>query len=162
MPITVLCPCQNEYRVKDELAGKRIKCPHCKQPVDVPMYDQPVPAAQSDPYDQYSQDSHGTAYAAGAAFGHQNPDDEYQLQPTGIENENPYQPPAQHDGYGPAPTKSHSSGVNGGAIMAGVGMMVGAVIWFVVGMAAGRIFFYPPILFIFGLVSFVKGLIGSE
>ena len=41
-------------------------------------------------------------------------------------------------------------------------MMLGAVVWFFVGMAAGYIYFYPPILFVMGLVSIVKGLGGEE
>lgn len=44
------------------------------------------------------------------------------------------------------------------AILSGAGMMVGAVVWFVVGYAAGRIFIYPPILFVIGAVALVKGL----
>ncbi|MBV8879989.1 MAG: hypothetical protein JO332_08505 [Planctomycetaceae bacterium] len=44
------------------------------------------------------------------------------------------------------------------AIWAGIGMMVGAVVWFVLGWMAGRIFFYPPILFVIGAVSVGKGL----
>jgi hypothetical protein len=44
------------------------------------------------------------------------------------------------------------------AIWGGVGMMVGAVVWFVVGWMAGRIFFYPPILFVIGLVALAKGI----
>jgi hypothetical protein len=36
--------------------------------------------------------------------------------------------------------------------------MLGATVWFVVGLAADRIFFYPPILFIIGLISVIKGL----
>ena len=44
------------------------------------------------------------------------------------------------------------------AIWGGVGMMVGAVVWFVVGWMAGRIFIYPPILFVLGLVALGKGL----
>jgi len=36
------------------------------------------------------------------------------------------------------------------AIWGGIGMMVGAVVWFVLGWMAGRIFFYPPILFVIG------------
>jgi uncharacterized membrane protein YvbJ len=34
----------------------------------------------------------------------------------------------------------------------GVAMMVVAVIWLVAGLAFGRFFFYPPILFVIGLV----------
>jgi len=48
------------------------------------------------------------------------------------------------------------------AIWAGIGMMVGAVVWFVVGWMAGRIFFYPPILFIIGLVSLGKGIMAPS
>lgn len=47
-----------------------------------------------------------------------------------------------------------------GSIVSGLLMMVGAVVWFVAGLAFDRIFFYPPILFIFGLIAFVKGLFG--
>ena len=43
-------------------------------------------------------------------------------------------------------------------ILSGAGMMVGAVVWFVAGWMAGRIFFYPPILFVIGIVALVKGL----
>lgn len=45
-----------------------------------------------------------------------------------------------------------------GTIFAGIGMIVGAIIWFVVGLAAGRIFFYPPVLFVLGIISLVKGI----
>ena len=38
--------------------------------------------------------------------------------------------------------------------------MVIAVVWFGLGLAGDRIFFYPPILFLFGLVAFVRGLLG--
>ena len=41
-------------------------------------------------------------------------------------------------------------------------MMVIAVVWFVGGLAADIIFFYPPVLFIVGLVAFFKGLAGGE
>jgi len=37
-----------------------------------------------------------------------------------------------------------------------------AAVWFVVGLPAGYIFFYPPILLIAGLISLVNGLFGSD
>lgn len=43
-------------------------------------------------------------------------------------------------------------------VAGGVMMMLIAVVWFVVGYAAGFIFYYPPILFIIGLFAFFKGL----
>ena len=35
MPIQVTCPCGQRLAVKDELAGKRVKCPKCKQPLAI-------------------------------------------------------------------------------------------------------------------------------
>jgi hypothetical protein len=37
MPILVSCPCGKHVRVKDELGGKRIKCPACAGVVQVPV-----------------------------------------------------------------------------------------------------------------------------
>ena len=39
--------------------------------------------------------------------------------------------------------------------------MVLAVVWFVAGWFCGYIFFYPPILFVIGLVTFFRGLAKS-
>jgi predicted DNA-binding protein (UPF0251 family) len=44
-------------------------------------------------------------------------------------------------------------------VLGGVLMMVIAAVWFIGGLAADRIFFYPPVLFIIGLVGLVKGII---
>jgi hypothetical protein len=59
-----------------------------------------------------------------------------------------------------------SSGGGFGSINAGTAggclMMVLAAVWFVVGIYAGWIFFYPPILFVFGLIAFFRGLMGME
>jgi hypothetical protein len=57
------------------------------------------------------------------------------------------------------PAKSWS--MSPGKIALGLLMMLGAVVWFVLGLAADRIFFYPPILFILGIASVVKGCLGQ-
>jgi DNA-directed RNA polymerase subunit RPC12/RpoP len=49
--------------------------------------------------------------------------------------------------------KALSWGVAGGGLM-----ILIAVVWFFVGLAAGYIFFYPPILFLIGLVGLLRGL----
>lgn len=43
-------------------------------------------------------------------------------------------------------------------IVLGVFMMLGAVAWFALGWAGGRVYFYPPILFVLGIVSLARGL----
>ncbi len=50
-----------------------------------------------------------------------------------------------------------SGGRTDGGVIIGILMMVGAVIWFVGGLAFDIIFFYPPILFVLGLVATIKG-----
>jgi hypothetical protein len=49
-----------------------------------------------------------------------------------------------------------------GKMWCGLAMMVGAIIWFFGALAVGVIFFYPPILFIIGLISFFTGLIDGD
>ncbi len=44
------------------------------------------------------------------------------------------------------------------AVLWGVGLMILSVVWFFGALAAGRIFFYPPILFIIGLFKVITGL----
>ena len=46
-----------------------------------------------------------------------------------------------------------------GKILSGIGMMVGSVVWFVVGLFMGIIFFYPPFLFIFGVIALITGIV---
>ncbi len=43
-------------------------------------------------------------------------------------------------------------------LMGGVIMLLIAIVWFVVGLAAGYVFYYPPILAIIGIYAIIKGL----
>jgi|WetSurMetagenome_2_1015567.scaffolds.fasta_scaffold54738_4 hypothetical protein len=52
---------------------------------------------------------------------------------------------------------AEKKGINAG-VLGGIVMIVIAVVWFVVGYAAGRIFYYPPILCIIGIYAVIKGL----
>lgn len=47
-------------------------------------------------------------------------------------------------------------------MMGGIVMMVLAAVWFIGGYAMGIIFFYPPVLFLFGLFAFAKGLFAGN
>ena len=44
-------------------------------------------------------------------------------------------------------------------VLGGLAMMAIAVVWFVIGWQAGYIYYYPPILFIIGLVGTIRGAI---
>ena len=58
-----------------------------------------------------------------------------------------------HGGFFGPEKRGISRGMIGGIIM-----MLIAAVWFFVGLAAGIIFFYPPILFLIGVFAFAKGL----
>lgn len=47
-------------------------------------------------------------------------------------------------------------------VLGGVAMITIAIVWFVVGYAAGYIFYYPPILLVIGVVAVIKGLVDGN
>jgi hypothetical protein len=47
-------------------------------------------------------------------------------------------------------------------ILAGALAIIGSVVWFIAGASADIIFFYPPILFILGLVTLIQGVVTSN
>jgi hypothetical protein len=53
---------------------------------------------------------------------------------------------------------TEKSGIKKG-MLGGVVMIAIAVVWFFGGLAAGYIFYYPPILFAIGIYALIKGLI---
>ena len=57
---------------------------------------------------------------------------------------------------------SEGSKATRGPVLIGILMMVGAFVWFFGGLAVGIIFYYPPVLFVLGLISFCKGMFGSS
>ncbi len=48
-----------------------------------------------------------------------------------------------------------------GSIAGGLGLMLGAALWFFGGLAGGYIYYFPPFAFLFGLFVFFKGLFGA-
>jgi hypothetical protein len=43
-------------------------------------------------------------------------------------------------------------------VLGGIAMIAVAVVWFVVGLLCGYVFFYPPILLVIGIFAVIKGL----
>ena len=69
----------------------------------------------------------------------------------------------------PSLTKSRKSSRRRGpilvvhpSIVTGVLMMVGALVWFVLGLMFGWIYFYPPVLFVLGIGAVLRGLRGEQ
>lgn len=47
-------------------------------------------------------------------------------------------------------------------VIGGLVVMLAAVAWFVAGLAAGVIFFYPPVMFVLGMITVVKGIASND
>jgi hypothetical protein len=162
MPVVIDCECGKKLRVADEQAGKRVRCPSCKGVVAVPPLSRPAslfPSGES-PKDEQPSSSRVTARKAAPA------DDLIPLQPDDLDFEKsrkrsrpPYR--VEHDYEDKEPTRRQSNQALG-SLLGGLAMMAGAVIWFVVGLAGGIIFFYPPILFCLGVAAFVRGMMGND
>ena len=161
--IEIVCTsCQRRLSVPGSAAGKKVKCP-CGTATAVTRAGAapPAPMPANDPFGMPADND---PFAA----------------PPGEFGENPYAASSE-GGYGiasapaymsaPKPRKKakrkkktlapSGAGLDMGQVLSGVGMMVGAVVWLVVGLMCGRFFIYPPILFIMGLGTMIKGFMSS-
>ncbi len=163
MPSSLTCSCGRVLRVKEGLAGKKARCPGCQAVLLIPE-DEP---AKVD--DEASNLLLGDSIA------------DRPREPARHEPDLPdpiqrplYQPPSK--ALGPAPAKKREPlygerraappvtfergwfGSTNAGMIGGMLMIVIAIVWFVVGLMAGFIFFYPPILLIIGVIAFLRGV----
>jgi hypothetical protein len=101
--------------------------------------------------------SGNTNFASGARFSPSNYNaNAYADQSVKQSSVNPYLAQAVQERYErPAREESYFDGT----VIGGVLMMLVAVVWFFGGLAAGYIFFYPPVMFVLGLIAVIKGLL---
>ncbi len=171
MPISLTCSCGRSLKARDEFAGRKVRCPDCKNVLEVPD-----PNAPKDPEDEIlnvllADDSPAGDEAPRAAVRAAPPPDERPVHPPPPRNPLPPPPPVrsvkkkQRDVQRSTPRVvfeegwfgSVNAGVVGGLLMMGI-----AAAWFFIALAAGRIFFYPPILFVIGFISMIKGATGRD
>ena len=174
MSIPVECACGRTLHLRSELAGKRVKCPNCGGVLN-------VPAPESDPEDDAANmllEDDGDSSP---------PPREQQVTARPPLPSAPIGPPASRPSYAqplgdpfdrasrPAkpvavakkPARERRSGVSfeegwfgslNAGMIGGMLMMLIALVWFFGALAVGIIFFYPPILFVIGIVAFLRGL----
>ena len=155
--------CERRLSVPANAAGKMVKCP-CGEQSAVPLSGS-APSA-NDPF--------GMPAGAGGNDTHANDTfGDYRNDPfdsAGSGNSEMASAPAYLTAPKPKPkpkkkknktgsSGSASAGFDYGQVFGGIAMMVGAVVWFVVGLFLGIIFFYPPILLIIGFVTMIKGFV---
>ncbi len=209
MPILVTCDCGTKLRAKDEQAGKKIRCPSCKEVMLVPTStSSAVSSSRRDPAeDEERPASRKLRY----------PDRE-DSEDAGDEDEKPRKKRKSSDKVQPTPQSSRyevdedededrsrrrkrrdeedededrprekrrsrkdlqlktnlndkylkktgnppqGNAFNAG-VFGGLAMMIIAVVWFVGGLMADILFYYPPVLFIIGLVATIKGAVDGN
>ncbi|MCI0638279.1 MAG: zinc-ribbon domain-containing protein, partial [Gemmataceae bacterium] len=146
----VLCPnCHERVQVPEEYFGKNEVCPKCQnaftaQAVELPVYSTDEIGAGLPPPGPVGKHS-----KKGLLQKHRLTDDEY----GDVDISLPARQP-------PAPILEGRM-VNAG-VMGGLALIIVAVAWFVIGLAAGVIFYYPPIMFVIGLMAMLKGAVSRN
>ncbi|HWG45643.1 MAG TPA: hypothetical protein VN688_22960 [Gemmataceae bacterium] len=186
MSIALTYPCGRAFHIKDELAGRKIRCPECKSILAVPAAEKEVdpedlmlevlPADEPDevlPADEPDEtparrSSRRAAIQAEAPVRRRSREDDDEAISTIRRRRDEDRPIKRRPklrredsrrgsgSFGSGGFGSINAGVAGGVLM-----ILIAVIWFIGGLAAGYIFFYPPILLVLGIIAIVKGLAGG-
>lgn len=188
MPITFTCTCGKMLRVKDELAGRKVRCPECTAAVAVPqsapawevVEDAPAPAiaaappplprAKAVPVQRFEIDDEDEERPRRRRRDEEDRDDDDRPRKRprdDNEEDDDDRPRKKKFRTGKEDRKQASSfGMEKGIIESGVAggalAMIGAVVWFVVGLMNDRLFWYPPVLFVVGMIAFIKGLMGHH
>jgi hypothetical protein len=159
MPISFPCGCGRTLRVKDELAGSKVRCPKCSSILTVPKPD-------------IEHDAANVSVVDVPTDAQKEPDrEELEMQAsTAITDQPLYRAPApvkkrrlaskrerKKESWRP-PLVFINAEVTGGLVI-----IVVAIAWFVGGLVwLNRIFFYPPVLLILGIAAIVKGFTAPE
>jgi hypothetical protein len=167
--ISVWCKCGKLLRVKDELAGRKVRCPECQGAVVVPPAVPTKSAAEADDAQVRTSvtGTPGKVKAKGPppledAAHNERPKAKPVARKTAQDADDEDEPPPRSIRKKSRSKSGYSGFAVSPSIVVGALMMLGAIVWFCAGMALDIIFFYPPIMFVLGLISFVKGLMGRE
>jgi glutaredoxin len=154
MPISFPCGCGRTLRVKDDLAGRNVRCPQCSSVLTVPNPDieydaADVPVADT-PSDAEKEPQRQEPEASAS---------------TSITDRPLYRAPVRMKKRrlrSKSERKKESRWLPmvfiNGEVAIGVVMIVAAIAWFVGGLLwLNRLFFYPPVLLILGIAAIYKG-----
>jgi hypothetical protein len=146
MSIPIRCDCGKSLKVKDEAAGRKVRCPGCGVVLPIPKPEIPKEADEQ-ALDYLLAEGPPPAKKSGAKdhFTEKAPP----IRPKAAPIEKKRSVPSIKKRYPREKRYSRDGGrmpfiVVNPSIITGVAMMGGAVIWFVAGLYANRVFFYPP------------------
>jgi hypothetical protein len=145
-------------QIKETLAGRKVRCPGCGDVLR-------VPDSSDEPVDETATD-HFTESPPEPATHQEAPPRERDREDEEMARA-PYRPSKRPRRYEEEPRRSPRIAFEEGwfgsmnsGIVGGLLMMLIAVVWFFVGLAFGYLFWYPPILFVIGVIALCKGVMG--
>lgn len=126
---TLDCACGRTLRFPENSSARKIRCPKCRAVQEIPALDGEIRIVE-------------------------------ELPPAPQVVRPPVRPrPAFRPAAAPRESSSLEGKIFRSGVLGGLAAMVVAVVWFVVGWHAGKIFIYPPILFVIGGGAAIKGLL---
>jgi hypothetical protein len=179
MTIAVQCPgCKCRLNAPATAAGKRVKCPKCPTVMLMPapepeadfeivedtfevVEDKPAPRPKAKrPDHDYRDDvlvcpdcgEENDAEARRCDCGARLSADRPKRKKRTVKKTQ-----SEHGGW-----FGFEKGILGSGVLGGMLAMIIAVVWLVVGLMNDRLFIYPPVLFVVGLVATIKGMVGGE
>lgn len=195
MPFKQLCACGKTLLLKEEFAGRKVRCPNCKETMvasapeearaeEVPELDveevavtatpplvTPAPASfefeedrprsrpkRRDEEEDEGEDDDRPRRKSRSRDEDEEEDDDRPRRRKRRDEDDDDDPRSKR--LPPAPEINNTTPL--ATIGVGILMMFGAVVWFVGGLFFDYIFFYPPILFILGIVAVVRGAMQKE
>ena len=169
MALTFRCPCGLDLEIDDQFAGMQVQCPTCQALVTAPKRGPKMAMPVRRPASHLP-----SGPARSRVVDDDTPDDRPSRRPRLIDDEDDDRPgvrrrddddrPRKHKRRKASGDKSKSlegKVLSGGVIGGAVAMLI-AVVWFVGGLFADIIFFYPPILFVLGMIGVAKGMLVSQ
>lgn len=162
MTIAFDCGCGKAFRVPDEHAGKRTKCPACGAALTVPA----PPASAEDDAFRLLEAAEAPERPARAA---PPPAPSNWSAPSRPAAPPPHPPPAPTPKVKPRTARRSREDRGGGGfqialspvVAGGLGSMVLGAGWFFFALSNNRISLYAPVIFVFGLIAVVRGLFGA-
>jgi hypothetical protein len=183
MPITFQCQCGRKFRTSDENAGRSATCPDCRArfvvpaasavpaaapaaaPPRAPVKEAPAPPPLPAAYPAESEEVTPVARrpaAPSSPYGWSELDDPGDPEEPRRRRRRPERDDDIRNRIVRRPA-SPSSSFAGAGVLAGIGMMAVAVIWFFgCGLMFDVWFIYPPFLFIAGLVCLIRGVAAAK
>ena len=172
MALTFRCPCGLDLEIDDQYAGMQVQCPTCQGLVTAPKRGpkmampvrRPTPPPPAGSTRSRVTDDADDRPTQRVRLIDEDDEDRPRRRRRVEDEEDAEERPRKRSRKKKGADKPKSlegKVLNGGVVGGGIAMLI-AVVWFVGGLFADIIFFYPPILFVLGMIGVAKGMLSSQ